>query len=220
MNLSSKLYFSADIEASGSVPGLYSMLSLGFCVVGAREKNFYRELKPITYRYKLEALKVGSLGLRCLEEIQKEDPRYDPKSKHFSPRCVLRYLTRNATPPYKAMCELNNWVRAIAGTNEPIIAAAPASFDVSFISYYFAQFFKGQNPFRHKSEDINSFYRGVSRNAYAHCKDLEIPDTRNPEHNALEDAMHQAKEFEHVLSLIGYSSPLGHSLPYHNLLGP
>lgn len=36
-----------DIEASGPIPGEYSMLSLGACIVGDISKRFYIEIKPI-----------------------------------------------------------------------------------------------------------------------------------------------------------------------------
>lgn len=37
-------YFSVDVETAGPVPGLYSMLSFGACVVGEPESSFYAEL--------------------------------------------------------------------------------------------------------------------------------------------------------------------------------
>lgn len=198
-----KLYFSLDVESSGPAPGLYSMLSLGLCVVGAYHKQFYRELKPITYRHKIEALKVGCLGLRCLEQIRRHDAHYNPESGDFSPRRVLHWLTTHGEPPLRVMCDLNNWVRAVAGSNRPVIVAAPAAFDCSFVNYYFAAFFDGTNPFGHSAEDINSFYRGAVGNPDAHVEDLKIPDTRNSPHNALEDALYQARCFETALAHLG-----------------
>jgi len=40
--------FSVDIESSGPIPGEYSMLSIGACVVGNTKDSFYAELKPIS----------------------------------------------------------------------------------------------------------------------------------------------------------------------------
>ena len=58
-----KKYISVDIEASGWTPGKYSMLSLGACLVGNTDVQFYRELKPLNRNYVLEAMKVRSLRL-------------------------------------------------------------------------------------------------------------------------------------------------------------
>jgi hypothetical protein len=57
----SDLYFSADIEADGPIPGTYSMLSFGLAVAGRfdgtlfeaydpTKATFYRELKPLPTR--------------------------------------------------------------------------------------------------------------------------------------------------------------------------
>ena len=46
--MKSELYFSVDIESAGPIPGVYSMLSLGACVVNDTSQTFYVELKPIT----------------------------------------------------------------------------------------------------------------------------------------------------------------------------
>ena len=183
------------------------MLSFGLCVVGAPHKHFYRELKPITYRHNSEALKIACQGLRLLEDLKKRNPCYDPTKPEFNARCVFRQLTRNAEPPWRAMRDLNNWGLATAGIHKPIAAAAPTSFDCSFINYYFATFFTGKNPFGHSAEDINSFYRGVVGDPEAHTSDLKLPDARNPPHNALEDALHQEKEMRWSLEKVGYEFP-------------
>ena len=49
---------------------------------------------------------------------------------------------------------------------------------------------------------MNSMYRGLTRNIYASMKDLKVRNERGLSHNALEDAIQQAKEFEIVLSLL------------------
>ena len=80
-------YISVDIEASGPVPGEFSMLSLGACVVGATEKNFYVELKPITLNFKPESLAIAGLD--------------------------LDHLSRAGTPPPEAMHAFDEWLREV-----------------------------------------------------------------------------------------------------------
>jgi hypothetical protein len=41
-------FISVDVEASGPIPGEFSMLSLGACLVGQPTTSFYVELKLIT----------------------------------------------------------------------------------------------------------------------------------------------------------------------------
>ena len=44
-----KKYISFDVEASGLIPGKYSMLSIGACVVGDISKQFYKEKRADFY---------------------------------------------------------------------------------------------------------------------------------------------------------------------------
>ena len=61
--MKAECYFSVDIESSGPIPGKYSMLSLGACLVGRPEEGFYAELKPISKEFVPEALKVSGFSL-------------------------------------------------------------------------------------------------------------------------------------------------------------
>src|SRR5438445_11543703 len=65
-------YFSVDVESSGPIPGKYSMLSLGACVVDRRDEAFYVELKPISPEFVPDALKVAGLDLDQLRRTGKE----------------------------------------------------------------------------------------------------------------------------------------------------
>ena len=65
-------YFSADVETDGPIPGPYSLLSFAIVYAGCfdgttfrrpdrYDKVFYRELRPISDRFQLEALRVNGL---------------------------------------------------------------------------------------------------------------------------------------------------------------
>src|SRR5215468_5679532 len=65
-------YFLVDVEAVGSIPGPYSMISFGAAVAGTRTEagftpadptaaTFYRELRPISDDFVPEALAVSGL---------------------------------------------------------------------------------------------------------------------------------------------------------------
>src|ERR1044071_2918750 len=66
------IYFSADVETDGPIPGPYSMLSFALVYAGsfdgrrfARPSSynqiFYRELRPISDEFQEEALQVNGL---------------------------------------------------------------------------------------------------------------------------------------------------------------
>ena len=122
-----KKYISFDVEASGPTPGKYSMLSLGACIVGDTSVQFYREIKPISKNFVLEAMRVGALGLRCLDDLKGQE-EYDPKSKNFNPAKVLELLQEKGDAPEKVMAEYANWIKTNTAGFKPVEAAAPIKF--------------------------------------------------------------------------------------------
>lgn len=192
-----KKYISVDIEASGPTPGKYSMLSLGACIVGNTEIQFYRELKPINKNFVIEAMRKGCFGLKCLDSL-KNLPEYNPKSPKFKPGLVLDLLEKEGEHPKKVMKDFDIWIIKNTKGFRAVEAAAPIKFDGMFTSWYFDNFY-GNNPFGHSGEDINSMYRGLKRNINVHTVELL---TKKLTHNALGDAVVQAKRFEKVLELM------------------
>lgn len=79
--------------------------------------------------------------------------------------------------------------------------AAPIKFDGMFTDWYFDNFL-GYNPLSYSGIDINSMYKGVKKDLNAHISELGVRGESLP-HNALEDAILQAKEFQKVLELVG-----------------
>ncbi|MBI2150442.1 MAG: hypothetical protein HYU27_07540 [Acidobacteria bacterium] len=71
------MYFSADVETDGPIPGPFSMLSFALVHAGRFdgslferptrfEQTFYRELKPISVNFQSEALRVNGLDRKRL----------------------------------------------------------------------------------------------------------------------------------------------------------
>lgn len=52
-------YYSVDVELSGRVVGKHSMVSLGACIAGDRNTQFYREIKPISFEYEQGAMRAA-----------------------------------------------------------------------------------------------------------------------------------------------------------------
>ena len=61
-------YISVDVEAAGPIPGTYSLLSIGACVVGNPGQSFYSELKPISGAFVAKAMAVHGLSLETLKQ--------------------------------------------------------------------------------------------------------------------------------------------------------
>jgi ribonuclease T len=88
-------YISVDVEASGPVPGKYSMLSVGACLVEDPSKEFYCEIKPISPEYIEEALKVTGFS--------------------------LEKLAAEGETPVHAMQRLSEWTAMVSDGREPVL---------------------------------------------------------------------------------------------------
>jgi len=171
-------FISVDIEASGPVPGEYSMLSLGACVVGHPGESFYVEIKPITRNYEPEALAVAGFNLSALES--------------------------HGVEPARAMAQFEEWLRHVTPHEQPpVFVAYPLAFDWMFVAYYFHRFLH-RNPFGISGVDVKSFYAGMmgtrwtasSRESMEPQFAQDLPLT----HNAREDAIAQANLFARLLA--------------------
>ena len=157
-------YISVDVEASGPVPGKYSMLSVGACLVEDPSKEFYCEIKPISLEYVEEALKVSGFS--------------------------LEKLTAEGETPIHAMQKLSEWTAAVSESREPVLVGFNASFDWSFINYYM-HVFVGRNVFGIGALDIKAYYMGKAAVRWRETKSSKLPQhltpTRPPSenHNAL-----------------------------------
>lgn len=86
MEVRNEVFISVDVETSGPIPGEYSMLSIGACLVDAPETSFERTLKPLNRNADPEALAVTGFSLEELE--------------------------RNGVEPRQAMTEFDAWIKA------------------------------------------------------------------------------------------------------------
>ena len=171
------VYVSVDIEASGPIPGEYSMLSIGACKVGKIEKNFYTEIKPISELFVREALDVCGFSL---EELKK-----------------------TGTDPHTAMRRFAEWIRMLADGRKPIFVAYGLGFDWSFVNYYFIRFMK-ENPFNISGIDIKSVWLGKTKCKWEKTSKTDVKRELGVHlehtHNALDDAKEQAVIFEKMLA--------------------
>ena len=135
------VYFCVDCEASGPVPPLFNLLSIGVTVVrrrGDRHElgaSFYVELKPIF-------------------------PGFDPGAMAVCGLDAER-LRREGTEPREALDRLSRFAREQnAGSEDnPCFVGHNAVFDWSQIAYYYAHFGM-DNPFGYKGLDTKSLAMG------------------------------------------------------------
>ncbi len=110
------VYFCIDVEASGSVPPLFNLLSIGATALHDEDgalrvgRSFYVELKPIFPGFDAAAMKVCGLDPKCLEA--------------------------DGAEPANAMTRLSQWVREQnRGSRErPVFVGHNAVFDWGYIA--------------------------------------------------------------------------------------
>lgn len=171
----SEVYISVDIETSGPIPGTYSMLALGACEVGRTDRRFYVEIRPTSKLFVPEAMKVVGKSLADFSE--------------------------SGTDPTNGMTAFREWVLQISETRDPVFVGFNATFDWSFINWYFHTYLN-DNPFGFGGVDIKSYYMGLVGCSWADTRSSRIPDKfkgQSPHtHNALDDAIEQAEMFERM----------------------
>lgn len=137
-----EIYISVDIEATGPIPGEYSMSSIGAFVAGGKtdegyvhfdnipENVFYQELSPISEKFAPEAIKVG-----LLEGFDKEDEDTTGEMRH-------QWMKDHGEDPAIAMSNFAQFVNSAAEKYKakPVFMAYPASFDWLFVYWYFQKF--------------------------------------------------------------------------------
>jgi len=123
------IYVNFDIETTGSVPGLYSMVSFG----------------AIAHQHNPESDFV-TLGQFEINIKEMEDADWDPSTRAWweSPEQAKAFEHTFAAPqvhPDIAMEEICAWLFSLAKYGGPIVFVAyPATFDMSFLNYYMQRF--------------------------------------------------------------------------------
>ncbi|MBX3617037.1 3'-5' exonuclease [Nitrosomonas sp.] len=178
MNSKREIFISVDVEAAGPIPGEYSLLTIGACLVFDDKETFTCQIKPTTLNIVPEALTVTGLSLDVLE--------------------------KEGCTPVEAMQNFRDWIMRVIGFDGiPIFVGFNAAFDWSFINYYFHRYI-GENPFGFSALDIKSLYMGFSKCSWNQTKSSQIAANLHPKltstHDALQDARYQAELFRLILS--------------------
>jgi hypothetical protein len=186
-------YFSADVETDGPIPGPFSMLSFAIVYAGTfngkrfeRPQNyetyFYKELRPISDQFQEEALKVNGLD--------------------------RDRLLKQGGVPEQVMSEAYQWVKKVAGEDNPVLVAYPLSFDWSWLYWYFIRYSSEGSPFGYsRCFDIKTALsvKGripISRAGRARL-DPALGSNLAHTHHAIGDAQEQAEIFANIFEWEG-----------------
>jgi len=183
------VYFSADVETDGPIPGPFSMLSFAMVYAGqfdgekferptSLSQTLYCELRPISERFQTEALEVNQLD--------------------------RARLVTEGRDPEEAMTEASRWVRGIAAVGRPVLVAYPLSFDWTWLYWYFTRFSVDGSPFNHSGcFDLKTAYSVKAHLPISAARRSGLPEWLRSEsrhtHHALDDAIEQAEIFANLM---------------------
>jgi hypothetical protein len=194
-----KVYVALDVEAAGPNPYGHAVLSVGAAVVTRetlpsedswhKDLVFYAEIKPHTLNYSTDAMRVGCLHLKCLEENRGDDPRYDPTREEFDCLLVLKHMRKVCENPTTAMRRFRKWLEYASSTKEIVGVVDTVFFDSVFINMFFGRYSGTLSPFGYKGLDLTSLYQGHTGRKDAKLSKLGVPDNREKPHRADHDAV-------------------------------
>ncbi len=179
------VYFSADIETDGAIPGPFSMLSFALVEIGSFDgarfdkageasRHYYAELKPISPAFDHEAMTINRLD--------------------------RDRLVTHGRDPADVMTEAATWVRDIAQAGSPVLVAYPLAFDWSWLYWYFVRFSNLGSPFNHsRCFDVKTAFAVKAHRPIVDSGRDRLPSSLRAEthhtHHALDDAREQAEIF-------------------------
>ena len=174
------VYFCVDLEASGPVPGLFNMVSVGGVEVRWNGTNHVR-------------------GQTFYFEIAPDFPGFDPEAMAIH-GLTEAHLREHGKSGKEVMQAISAWVKGcLKGNEKPLFVGHNAPFDWMFVAWYFA--WAGmKNPFGYNALDTKALYMGKHRifwrasnkeNLLAAYPKLVAPE-KHRVHNALGDAEFQA----------------------------
>ena len=174
---------SVDMEAAGSHPAKYAMLSIGACLVTDETQAFYVELKPDRESFQEHALGISGLSMQQLQQ--------------------------EGLDPGQALHAFAAWLEGNVPA-KPIFVAFNAPFDWMFINDYFHRY-TGSNPFGHSAIDIKALYLGYAGGEWIDTTmdrvNARFGLDKSLSHHALEDARDQAALFLRIITHIEEISP-------------
>lgn len=176
------VYFCVDLEASGPVPGLFNMVSIG----------------GVEVRWDAEAGRHRR-GESFYFEIAPHFDGWDPHTETIH-RLTRAHLAEHGRPPKEVMQAIKAWVKGRLRRGErPLFVGHNAPFDWMYTAWYFA--WAGlENPFGYNALDTKALMMGRHQLFWRKCNKEKLvelyPELTAPPpekvHDALADAEFQA----------------------------
>lgn len=156
------MFIMVDVESDGPIPGDYSMTCFGaIAVEPSLSRTFYGRTRAISDRWLPEALAISGF---------------------------TRQQTLTFDEPAEVMANFEKWLGSL-GARRLVFISDNNGYDWSFVNWYFHHYL-GRNPFGFSSQNLNSLYKGLTKNEVASFKGLKQTEHT---HHPLDDARGNAE---------------------------
>jgi hypothetical protein len=173
-----KKHIVVDVEASGPVPGLYDLISVGMVVMTSElNQTFYMEFAPLHDDYLSGA--YDSIGVTREQHLAMPDPE-------------------------KSTLEMVAWLDGLTNDRLTLWSDNPA-FDYQFVSWMSHKFVK-RNPFGHSARRIGDLSAGLKRKPLE-TQGWKKHRKTSHTHNALDDALGNAEALNAIFEQHGVPRP-------------
>lgn len=183
--MSEELFFSADVETDGPIPGAYSMLSFGVVALTKDGKE------------------LGSFSAN-LETAPGAEQDPDTMNWWATQPQAWTACRKDLQEPVKAMTDFVNWVDQLCGDKYiPVMVCMPAGFDFMFM-YWYLRKFTSRSPFSFSCIDMKTYAMATLGKEYRQSSKRSwpkqwFPKNVNHTHIAVEDAREQGLTFINML---------------------
>lgn len=178
-----EIYVCVDVETSGPVPGLNSMLSLAAAAYVLEETPTGERKKRLLDTFSVNLKSVPGCGFKLETKEFWELPEN---------REAWEALLVDPQDPMTAMQDFVEWVDALPG--RPVFCAYPVAFDFSWVDWYI-QRYADHSPFGHAALDIKTAAMMVRGSNFYGWGRRDLPegwfDGLPHTHIALDDAIEQ-----------------------------
>ena len=178
-----------DIEASGPVPGLFNMVSLGIVPVRLQPDGKWA---------------VDSIEL--YQEYQPIFPGWDDGAEKIH-HITRGHLEKHGLEIKPAMEALKDWAKSNSKKSRCVFVGHNAPFDWSYVAYYFA-YVGMENPFGYNALDTKALAMGKLDSGWLETSKENLqrklslrPQDEGQVHNAVYDARYQAEILAALLNL-------------------
>lgn len=214
--MSHSVWLSFDVEATGPVPGLHSMISLG---ISAWRSCNHSDLDDMghckacghagdlgpPFRFRFQSVGSFSVNIRELDYCTWDPDTHKWWHDHMQ-AAALVVTTEHPSEPREAMEKLMDFLEGLP-KDEHIWAAYPATFDMPFVRYYAQRFVRERwvGYYGNPMERIACFDIGSYAMRQLDCDYHDVSKERMPPHwteheNPLPHvALNDAEEQAHML---------------------